>query len=287
MRIPQYWAKENYTGVNRKGRELSFWAWGWSFNSLTGAKEEAKVRAKRILDAIANGGNPDSYDYLENPLREEIMDSVGPSGKEMAIVTRNRYGSLVLNCQSICFVDVDFPKVQTNGMLDTLLLLFSPKRRLEKTRIVQQDCIGNIKAWSQDHPKRSFRLYQTAAGLRLLFTDKSYDPVSDEVSNLLGDLGSDPLYRKLTLKQECFRARLTPKPWRCGCNRPPNRYPWETPDAEHKYRRWQHKYEAKSKGYATCSFLETFGDPLQDESFSEIVSLHDQFTCRDGKVVLA
>jgi hypothetical protein len=58
--------------------------------------------------------------------------------------------------------------------------------------------------------------------------------------------GSDPLYSRLTAKQECFLARLTPKPLRCGCKRPSSLYPWDTPDQERAYRCWQAKYEAKA-----------------------------------------
>ena len=217
MRIPRYWARGNHAGVDRRGQETAFWAWGWSFNSLTQAKEEAKARAKRIFDALTSGRSPDSYDYLEYPLREEIVDSIGPDGEEAAIVTRNRYGALVLNCRAICFADVDLPEVKSTGLLEALILLFSARRRREKARAIEQAGIERIRAWSECHPENSFRLYRTAAGLRLLFTDRDYDPVSEEASNLLRELGSDALYMKLTLRQECFRARLTPKPWRCGC----------------------------------------------------------------------
>ncbi|MHC4354521.1 MAG: hypothetical protein ACYS0H_17595 [Planctomycetota bacterium] len=287
MRIPRYWARGSHAGVDPRGQEQVFRAWGWSFNSLAGAKEEARARARRIFDALTGGRKPDSYDYLEYPLREEIVDSIGPTGEETAIVTRNRYGALVLNCRAICFADVDFPQVKSTGVLDALFLLFSAQRRRERARELQEASIEKIRAWSERHPERSFRLYRTAAGLRLLFTDQGYDPVSEEVSNLLGELGSDPLYKRLTLKQECFRARLTAKPWRCGCRRPPNRYPWETTDAERRYRAWQKEYEAKSREYVTCCFLETFGGSFSGVPFSDIVNLHDQYTCRSGNAKLA
>jgi len=287
MRIPRYWAKGDYAGVNQQGKDRAFSAWGWSFNSLSEAKDEARARARRVFDALSSDRDLNSYDYLEHPLREEIVDTLGANDEERAIVTRNRYGALVLNCREVCFADVDFPEAKPLGMLETLRLLFSARRRQEKAQAVEQACIDKVRAWSERHPERSLRLYQTAAGLRLLFTDRAYDPVSQEVSDLLAELESDALYKKLTLKQGCFRARLTPKPWRCGCRRPPNRYPWDSQDAERKYRAWQQAYEAKSQAYATCCFLETLGNASLKAPFADIVSLHDQFTCRDGNTKLA
>ena len=282
MKIPPYWTKGNHTATNNKGKQQSFWAWGWSFESLVAAKQDAIARAKRIFDCISRGTKPDSYEYLERPLREEILKSVAPNGQEAGIITRNRYGALVLNCPSICFVDIDIDKPKPNGAIDAVLMLFSSKRRKDRTLEVQQSAVQNVRDWFGRRNGHSLRVYETAAGLRLLFTDRYYDPVSREVSGLLEELGSDVLYRKLTLKQECFRARLTPKPWRCGYSAPPNRYPWETKEAEGKYRNWLQKYEAKSNAYGTCRLLELLGDSHIEEPIASVVKLHDSYTCRDG-----
>ena len=287
MRIPPYWANESHSGVDRQGNPCDYRAWGWSFASLAAAAEEAKARAKRIFDALTSDKTPDSYAYQEHPSREEIVDSVGPQGDETLIITRNRYGALVLNCSSVCFVDIDFPEVKSTGFLDALCLLFSARRRQERARAVRQTTVEQVRSWAQCHPARSFRMYQTAAGLRLLFVDRQYDPASQEVADLFRELGSDPLYAKLTLRQQCFRARLTPKPWRCGCKTPPNRYPWEAPDAERVYRAWQEDYERKSQGYGICRLLETLGNCSPDETIDGIVRLHDEYSCGSDHAELA
>lgn len=287
MRIPPYWANESHEGADRDGERQKFRAWGWSFDSLAEASEEAKARAKRVFDALTSGTKPDTYAYNEQPFREEIVENFGPQDDETAIITRNRYGALVLNCSSICFVDVDFPEAKSTGLLDALLLLFSAQRRRERAQAIQQVAMEGVRTWSQSHPDRSLRLYRTAAGLRLLFIDRLYDPTSAEVSGLLEELGSDRLYAILTLKQQCFRARLTPKPWRCSCPNPPNRYPWETEQAESKYRAWQQAYEEETQKYGICRFLETLGNGSPDEVIGGIVKLHDQYTCRDGNAELA
>ena len=287
MRIPPYWARGTYSGADGKGRTRIFWACGWSFDSLAAAKKDAAARARRISDLLSMGGRPDSYDYLDRPLREEIVQSLRHGDEEIAVITRNRYGALVLNSPSVCFVDVDFPIVRSQGLLDAIVLLFSPKRRRQRALAGQEKTVQAVRRWAEGNPMRSFRLYRTSAGLRLLFTDRLYDPTSAETATLLSELGSDLLYRRLTLKQECFRARLTPKPWRCGCVRPPNSYPWDAPDAEQAYRRWQGDYETKSEPYTTCRLIETRGGGPAGEHIGTVVSLHDRYTCRAPEAKLA
>jgi hypothetical protein len=73
-----------------------------------------------------------------------------------------------------------------------------------------------IENWSRNHPEWGWRIYRTRAGLRLLATQGLVEADSDVADGVFEALGADPLYRKLCKTQKCFRARLTPKPWRCG-----------------------------------------------------------------------
>lgn len=287
MKIPAHWTKGAHTDVDPHGRQRTVSVWGWSCESLAKARQHAEARARRAFDRWTSGAKADSYDYLEHPLREEIVQALGPAGEPHAVITRNRYGALVLNTAAVCFVDVDFPAAQPAGLLDGLRLLFSARSRQERAASSQQATLQAVKDWAGRNRGRSFRLYQTAAGLRLLFTDRLYQPDSAETTRLLDELGSDELYRRLTLKQECFRARLTPKPWRCGCRRPPNRYPWESTQAERKYRQWQENYERKSSGYGVCRLLEVFGPGAEDAAIREVLRVHDEQACREGEARLA
>ena len=90
MRIPPFWAKESHTGQDPKGREQTFAAFGWSFESLTEAQNNALIRARRVFDRLTSGRRVDTYDYLEHPLREEIVESVGQGDDPIAVITRNR-----------------------------------------------------------------------------------------------------------------------------------------------------------------------------------------------------
>jgi hypothetical protein len=286
MRIPPYWTKGHYSAEDVHGKKQKFSAWGWSFDSPEAAQEDGAARARRIFDYVTNQQKPDTYDYLEHPLREEIVESIENGSKQTAVITRNRYGALILNCVSVCFVDIDFPVPKPLGFWAGIFSIFSSKKT-ETPEDTQGDAIKQVTDWSGQNPNRSFRLYQTAAGLRLLFTDRTYDPVSSEVGDLFQTLGSDSLYQKLTLKQACFRARLTPKPWRCGCKRPPYDYPRESTEKEQIYARWLQTYESKSQAYGICRLIQTFGVDTQDEIIRDVIKKHDTYACSNSGKPLA
>ena len=289
MRIPPYWARAVHTGKDTKGKNHSYSAFGWSLESLAAAREDASARAKRIFDFLITGKTleQNQYEYLDQPLREEIIETISHNSQEIALITRNRYGALVLNAASVCFADIDFPPMPTKGFIDAILLAFSTKRREQRIQAVRDETIKKVKDWAGQNPDRSFRMYRTCAGLRLLFTDRLYDPTSKETDNFLKALGSDPLYRKLTEKQECFRARLTPKPWRCGCDKPPGQYPWIDADAEKICRQWEQKYQNGTKQYATCELMDTIGTGIKDKAIDTVVELHDQYVLNNAGAVIA
>jgi hypothetical protein len=89
---------------------------------------------------------------------------------------------------------------------------------------------------------------------------------------------SDPLYVRLCQAQACFRARLTPKPWRCGMNTPPSRYPWENYDAEFRYREWEQRYERASAQYSVCKLVKQLGPQEIHPDVAPILALHDRLT---------
>jgi hypothetical protein len=287
MRIPPYWAKAVHTGKDKKGKTRSFLAWGWSLDDLATAKKDATAKAKRIFDRLTTGTSPDQYGYLDQPLREEIIETLSHDGKEIALLTRNRYGALVLNSSSVCFADIDFPPIQTQGFLEGILLAFSRKRKNQRLQAIRESTIRSVMDWAKQNPNRSFRLYRTCAGLRLLFTDRLYDPTALETDHFLAGLGSDPLYRKLTEKQECFRARLTPKPWRCDCDKPPNRYPWEDTNAEQIYREWENEYRIKIRKFATCELIDSVGKGIPEKTIHTIVEIHDRYVFNNKAAALA
>jgi hypothetical protein len=292
MRIPPYWVKETYTGQDSTGREHTFHAWGWSLADPDEARQQAATKAKRNFDRYTGGHPLDRYEYARGPLREEIIDTLRDGPEEIAVITRNRYGALILNTASVCFVDVDCPRPQRRGLLDSLLTALFKKQGQPNTEPSIDATQERVRTWARQNPNRAFRLYRTLAGYRLLFTDRLYEPTSPETTRMLEELGSDALYLRLTQQQECFRARLTPKPWRCGFHAPRVPYPWQDAAAEKDYHAWKEQYERKSVGYATCRLVEKFGsgdDTLtgSDSLTGSIVAIHDRFACATVDAPLA
>jgi hypothetical protein len=124
-------------------------------------------------------------------------------------------------------------------------------------------------------------VYRTAAGFRLLLTSQSMEPASAASRELLNVLGSDPLYQRLCTAQSCFRARLSPKYWRCGCDKPPSRFPWADGADEARYRQWERDYGERARPFAVCAFVGALGSPTVDDSVQPILDLHDRLTLNE------
>jgi hypothetical protein len=273
MRIPRYWAKATAPTQSAAApiREVSVWR--GSDESREEAQRQADEAARRLAERLSAGNPlPDVYGYGDRPLREELLKEINANdGQPLAIVTRNSYGAVVLNTASLMFIDVDVPDETPTGQLLRAVRGFfghSPPTLESQTR----DAIAE---WIAAHPELSGRWYKTAAGYRLMITSRAFAPTSDESLRLLELAAADPLYIRLCKTQECFRARLTPKAWRCGMPQPPAVYPFDTPENESAYRRWEEEYSQSSASYATCRLLETFGNGDVLSEFLPLVELHD------------
>jgi hypothetical protein len=181
-----------------------------------------------------------------------------------------------LNTSQVLFADVDFPRPASGGLIDSILALFSPKRRDAKRQAVIAETIGRVESWAKENPARGFRMYRTREGLRLLFTDKLYEPKSDETAAILSGVQADPMYVKLTQAQECFRARLTAKPWRCGCTRPPASFPWANAKAEEVFRKWERQYTQTDASYRACEFVRQVGQAAGIPEIDTVAAAHDR-----------
>lgn len=286
MKIPPYWARGWHEGFDERGRPRVFTVFGWSFSSPEEARANAAARARQVSEIVTHGQPRGTYEYLDRPLREEIIQEVVDGEARPALITRNRYGALVLNSDRVLFADIDFPR-SSGGALDSLLMLFSASRRRAREQARTDETIQHVERWASRHPSRSFRLYQTCEGLRLLFTDRLYQPAATETTALLRELNADPMYIRLTQKQECFRARLTAKPWRCGCTRPPAAFPWEDEQAERAYRQWEDEYTKRDADYRTCQFVKQFGQVADVPGLAAVIRAHDEGAKVDSDAPLA
>src|SRR5258706_583476 len=91
------------------------------------------------------------------------------------------------------------------------------------------------------------------------------------------------IFAKLCVKQQCYRARLTPKPGRIKQRKIAYRWPMD-PDEFEKAKEWVREYEAASLGFATCRHVKTFG---KEHPTFGIVALHDEETKARSRLPLA
>jgi hypothetical protein len=281
MKFARYWALGEAEADGPRGRTGAS-TWRWSDISQEDAQRQADEAARRLAERRAANGQPlDRYAYADRPLREPVLQSFpGPNGREAVVVTRNAYGAVVLNTSSVLFVDVDLPETPSprasgGGLLGRLFGRSSPPPAPPPDPA--EEARTRARGWALSRPGWGWRVYRTAAGLRLLATHRSFDPGESEVAQVFEATGADPLYRKLCQVQSCFRARLTPKPWRCGTPNPP-RWPFRHAGQEAAFARWQSGYEASSKAYATCRFEGTAGAEAIHPEVAAVVRIHDDLT---------
>ena len=282
MNFPRYWTKGSHTGKDVEGKEITISAFGWSSTDLEDARRVGSERAKRVLERGFTRGERTDYEYGVTPFREEVVESLEVDGEQVGVVSRNRYGALVLNTPKVMFVDIDFPEPASAGILDAILLMFSAKKREERQSLEEDVIHRSVQEWYEKNPSRACRLYRTHSGFRLLFTDKLYDPTSDESKRILSELKSDRLYCALTERQECYRARLTPKPWRCASTRPPSQFPWKDETEEKIYRAWLSEYEDACRSYATCVLKKEYGERASDPVIRKMIDFHDELSIKTG-----
>jgi hypothetical protein len=275
MNIPKYWANRSQRVQPPHGRALRLESWQWSDLSVDDAQRKADDRLRAMTAKALAGNDLDRYGYGTRPLREEIVQPLaGPAGREIAVVTRNLYGALILNTANAMFIDIDFPENDASASPG------APLRRMFRGTAPDQlqQALQRIEAWAGLHSDLGIRIYRTFAGLRGLVTNQSFEPGHADAINILQSLGSDRLYIQLCQAQTCFRARLTPKPWRCQMDTPPSRYPWLEPTGELQYRIWQHLYEQSITGYSVCQFIKQIGPSAVDPAIEPILALHDHVT---------
>jgi hypothetical protein len=118
-----------------------------------------------------------------------------------------------------------------------------------------------------------YRLYETYQGARVIVLGRDFDPRDRETKRMMDEFNCDPLYTFLCVKQGCYRARLTPKPYRMKMHGYKVRFPREGDDSE--FQRWLSEYEGNSRNFNVCRFIEQIG---LSQRLNDIVSLHDEMT---------
>ena len=270
--IPLYWARKKLEIKTDDDELYEYTVYGWSCSNQDAAEQHAEKRSqelkKRVLDHDLKSK---SYGYLCTAIREEVVETVIDEGDLQTVITRNRYGALVLNSNHLLIADIDLPKTKPGFFAS---LFGSDSKERGRAQVLEV-----IERYHQNNPSRSFALYHTKNGFRLIFLDKDYRFDDQEVHKAFNDLNVDPLYSKLTQFQKCFRARLTPKPWRLYHPNPPNSFPFETEDHRIVYQRWLEEYNNKSNEFSVCRKEKVYGNPNLSASAAKALDVHDRFSC--------
>lgn len=272
MRIAPYWVSEK-----REIAGMLFRLQGYSFCSAEEA--QARLEEKARLHA-ALYGSPAAISPAEYRARLRRLDEQPDTGEYSAVIaeelleeldarnviTRNRYGAEVLNSEDTCFLDVDH--FVPTGLWTRIVRCFGGGPGEEEL------LLEAVRRLCREEPELGVRVYRTARGWRLAAVAPGLSPGSVAMETLCSRLQVDALYCKLCMKQGCWRARLTPKPFRL---RMPGKYPQPLSSSAaggQEAQEWLALYKARAAGSAVCRLVDTVGTPVRNA----IISLHDERT---------
>ena len=266
MIIPKYWVKIEYPATDSTGKDITIVSRGWSLSSKEDAISLAKSRARKMLKRINHKNDSESYlvPYDKIPLAEPIIENINDKvGNLIGVITRNHEGCLVLNTKNLVFIDVDLPKIRISLICKILSIFFK-----ETKKDSEQETYENI-IKVLEHYRLSARIYKTKAGFRIIL-ENSYSPDDFNLLKIMKELKADPLYIKLCKRQNCFRARLTPKPYRIGLSNLAHKFPYQ----ESEIYEWETQYKNVISNYSVCVLLKTLNNSPE---LNDLTKLHDQY----------
>lgn len=272
MKFPKFWCRVH----NETGKVV---ARGWSETSHDEAAANAERRLRRILDFLQDGGRLDEYQYeADGVICEPVIDRVFEGETETAVISRNAYGSLVLNTPHLMIADIDIQPPRLPDFFRRIKTWFGLGRDRPPA---EQQKLEHVRQWQRSHPDFSLRVYRTHSGYRVLVINQYWPRVDEQALRLLEQLDSDPLYRRLCKSQSCFRARLSPKPWRVGVPGAPTRFPFRNASEERAFDQWEQKYRQVAEGFSVCRYVETIGKAARHNSLTALIAQHDAWCCGD------
>ena len=320
MIVPKYWSESKAT-TKSGGHQITVRRFGWSNESEADAYEHANRRLDEALKELKETGNVRRIDHKVSyngsegvPIREEVV-----STHQDVVISRNSYGALCLNTPDVMFADVDldfstptklvicvfiitgllsgaaalvfeFWALLVAGIIGALmfsgsLARFVNQRVFNSEENIEHQALERIKEVSQRNKSLHMRVYQTTMGFRVLFMEGTYDPTSEAAAQLLKSIASDRVYIQMCRNQRCFRARVSPKPWRIGVGRlRPRPGVWPiSPERMQEREQWVQRYEKKSRHYSTCTFVMKLGADTVHEKAEHVRKLHDEL-CKVNEV---
>lgn len=208
---------------------------------------------------------PDKKGYVSGFLHEPVAIA-GYQGKweptvdckglysldtDKAWLTVNQYNALVLNTRNMLIADIDFGDerlIKYAGVKDCDEVV----ENLSDLHLLDDELHGSVCFRFID---QSYHVYRTHSGCRVICTSLClpWDEHGWVSQRFMRFLRSDPDYIRLCEIQKCYRARLTPKPWR--------------------------DFDVSSH---VCVLEHTHGKPFVVPELVEQLRLHDEMTLREA-----
>lgn len=156
-----------------------------------------------------------------------------------------------------------------------------PPTRREVTPSTSRDAkarlLERVRAFSKAHPDFHLRVYETPLGMRVLVMHRTFSAREAAVTKCFEELGADAVYARCCTSQNCFRARLTPKPWRIGAVGQISGGTWPVAETAMPRRAtWIEAYTRASEPYAACRFIEALGTTRVTPETVTVQRLHDE-----------
>ncbi|WP_035561169.1 hypothetical protein [Hymenobacter sp. IS2118] len=289
MQIYSYWTRSAVDCTAPDGQPYHLIAYGGSDLSPADARLQAEQLLEKRWQRLQRDEELGHYPTGARPLREHLEQRLqNAQGNTTGAITRNGYGALVLNTSNVLFADVDQTDLvlpprsnskTTNifvALLRRLGLLTTPPPvpappPLEGLPLLE----ARIKAWLATHPEWNFRLYRTRLGYRVLATHAEILPSDPTSQAVFSALDADAIYVRMCQRQQCYRARLSPKPWRIGLARPAHTFPYENEQQATAQAAWETQYAAQSTAFSVCELIGSYGSGRVCPAAEEIVAIHD------------
>jgi hypothetical protein len=148
-------------------------------------------------EEVGNWYNIEKGEY--SVLAEPVLNEIFYEEQRQAVITRNRYNCLILNCDRLLIVDVDLAAPGNSEVQDCAASC--------PVALSQRQAISALEVLVEHSPRLGFRVYKTRNGLRYLCTTHLFDPLDQTTCRVMKCLYADPLYLKLCRFQATFRAR--------------------------------------------------------------------------------
>ncbi len=330
MIIPNHWAEhrvqERRVGQQATVRRMG-WSNNSLAEAQTMAEQRAQAAMAQIFSGqtLPRREPRTGYNGAHGlPIREQIVEQHGAT-----VITRNAYGARCLNTPNVLFADIDllqeepahrppafaawvalglFAAIATvagvNRWVVFAALLAASAwlvvRQARKRQAVlaeqappdaaEQAARERVNRFAAAYPDWGLRLYRTPAGFRLAATHRLFVPDEPDVTELFEAVQADPVYVDMCRNQQCFRARVSAKPWRAGIHEHirPKRGTWPVPPEQQAARNaWVATYEQAANGFAACTLIEQLGNATMHPEVAEVIGLHDLLCSAQSELPLA